>query len=125
MKLLLTILLSCLTPLTFGTTNTLVLTWAQPPGYTSQLYTATNLAGSWTPFVLTTNAPPVCVAATQSVAYFYVTVAPTNVVNLSLAGCGDPTNDVPAGATYVDSTTGNFWENQTGGVSGWIELIEN
>lgn len=103
--------------------NTLTLVWSQPPGFSSTLYEATNLLGTWSPLQGVTN-PPQYIQATQSQAFFYVTVTPTNVVHDSISGMVDPTNDVPAGYTYVNSATGDFWVNQYGGGDGWVELIE-
>lgn len=95
-------------------TNVLQLVWVQPPGYESTLFTATNLSGAWTP--LATNVNPVSVTATQSVAYFYVVMTPQT----QLAGKGDPTNDAPVGATFVNTNTGDFWIKQRAGSEGWV-----
>lgn len=98
----------------FADTNVLQLVWSQPPGYSSTLYTATNLAGTWT--ALATNENPVSVTTTQSVAYFYVVMTPQT----QLAGNADPTNDAPVGATFVNTNTGDFWVKQRTGNEGWV-----
>lgn len=123
MKRIIALLVLC-PAIALAGTNTLQLTWVQPPGYTCQLYTATNIAGTWTALTEVTN-PPTCVQATQSMAFFYVTMAPTNQISMSLAGNGDPTNDVPPGATYIDVIGQNFWVNLNGGSGGWLELQAN
>lgn len=46
----------------------------------------------------------------------------------TFSGAGSPQGSVTAspGATYLDTSTGNFWSKQTGaGNSGWLELIGN
>jgi hypothetical protein len=44
-----------------------------------------------------------------------------------LAGTGSPQGVVtaPAGTTYVDTATDNFWVNTTGTNTGWVPLIES
>lgn len=60
--------------------DTLTLTWDQPPGFSSTLFTSTNLNGCWTS--LGTVNPPYITQETNRVAFFYVSVAPTNIVNV-------------------------------------------
>jgi hypothetical protein len=114
MKYILALLLTCITA--FSETNVLELVWAQPPGYSSTLYTATNILGTWTPLTIPSNQPPVSVTATQSQAFFYVVVSPPQ----NMAGSGDPIANVPAGVTYVNTNNGDFWINTTGGTNGWV-----
>ena len=41
-----------------------------------------------------------------------------------LSGSGSPSGTVAAaGTTYFDKSTGNFWVNQDGTGTGWVELI--
>lgn len=93
-------------------TNVLQLVWAQPPGYSSTLYTATNLGGTWS--VLSTNSPPLSVTATQQVAFFYVVVTPTNtnpqqVFSGNYHGGVPDITPVAAVALTVDTSNGNLW----------------
>ena len=70
------------------TAQTLNLTWMQPAGYQSTLYEATNINGSWTAMGVVN--PPVAVQTTNQVAFFYVAVAPTNLVNSDVIYSNDP-----------------------------------
>lgn len=56
--------------------TTLTLTWNQPTGYSSTLYSATNIDGTWTEF--SESSPPVDVDTTNQVSFFKVDVFPTN-----------------------------------------------
>jgi hypothetical protein len=69
-------------------TNVLQLTWQQPPGWHSDLYSSTNVNGGWS--LLSTNAPDVSVVATQSQACFTVIVSPP-VQNGVCGYTNDPT----------------------------------
>jgi hypothetical protein len=72
----------------FADTNTLTLTWLQPPGYQSTLYSATNLNGSWSSFGAVN--PPYSTPETNQTAFFYVVVAPTNAENVAIIYTNDP-----------------------------------
>lgn len=91
-------------------TNTLVLTWALPPGYTSTLYCSTNLGSGWS--LLSTNAPPYTTEQTNQMAFFTVIVAPPlpSITSSNYAG-GAPTL-VPTADTAVtiDTYDGSLWE---------------
>lgn len=113
MKYILALLLTCVSA--FSETNVLELVWTQPPGYSSTLYTATNISGAWTPLAIPSNQPPVSITATQSQAFFYVVVSPPQ----NMAGSGDPHLNTPMGVTYVNTNTGDFWINLYGGTNGW------
>lgn len=62
-----------------ATTNVLQLTWTQPPGWFSTLYSSTNLVGDWTS--LGVISPPVNVEPTNQVSFFSVILSPTNSLN--------------------------------------------
>lgn len=112
------LLLTLICAATFAGTNTLVLTWSQPPDYASTLYYSTNLAGTWSP--ISTNPPPYTTIETNPVSFFTVVVAPQT----QFAGGTDPTNiNAVPGSTYVNTNTADFWINQTGGTNGWIFKI--
>lgn len=76
----------------FASTNTLVLTWTQPPGYVSTLYASTNLTGTWTPLGVVT--PPITTLPTNPVTFFYVAVAPTNQLNGGELYVSDPNTEL-------------------------------
>jgi len=126
MKLKLT-LATILTTLAFSIiagTNTLTLTWLQPPGYQSTLYSSTNLGGGWSS--LGTANPPYSTEETNKVSFFYVSVAPTNYPNSDVIYTNDPnveglkpasTNkpsiaykDDGSGAIYGWSITSQMWK---------------
>lgn len=58
----------------YAQTNVLQLTWNQPVGWHSQLYSSTSLNGNWS--LLSTNGPDYSLVATQEVAFFTVVVSP-------------------------------------------------
>lgn len=99
MKTKLTFLLFVLTSfICRADTNVLELTWSQPIGYQSTLYTSTNLAGTWQP--LSTNPPPFTTVSDKPVAFFYVVVTPTNTIRLNYAGDNSVFNLRPSGSYF-------------------------
>ena len=123
MKIKLAILLVIASLTSFADTNVLELTWSQPIGYQSTLYTSTNLGGAWQP--LSTNPPPFTTVSDKSVAFFYVVVSPTNNIKTSFSGSGVPDLVAPAGATFIGTNEPvTFWfkvsdeSNQ-----GWVQGI--
>lgn len=98
------------------TTNFLTLTWALPVGYTSTLYTATNLNGTWS--AVSTNPPPYTTFQTNPVCFFTVIVAPPaqSSVTYSNWSGGAPTY-VPTGpgGLSLDISDGALWEYYLGG----------
>lgn len=104
----------------FATTNILVLTWSQPPGYASTLYYSTNLAGEWS--VFSTNPPPVSTEQTNPVAYFWVNVAPPTP-QAYVGGDEGPTASFPDAATgslYVGTNFFQLWRRET---NGWFQAV--
>lgn len=71
--------------------QTLHLTWEQPLGWHSTLYSSTNLDGTWSQF--STSSPPVDVQPTNQVAFFQVIVAPSNTINGAMIYNTDPNGE--------------------------------
>ena len=124
MKLSVLLLLALFTIKSVADTNVLELTWSQPPGYQSTLFTATNLAGAWSP--ISTNPPPFTTVSDKEVAFFYVVVSPTNnnVIRYSFSGSGTPDFAAPSGATYVDTNSAGLWFKISDDSNlGWVQGI--
>lgn len=94
-------------------TNTLVLTWIQPPNFQSTLYESTNLNGGWSEFGVVN--PPVVVQPTNPVVFFTVTVAPTNFPSDFVDYSGPPTNQPPQTTHIVIDSDGRQWQFYQGG----------
>jgi hypothetical protein len=121
MKKLLILLGICLGGALLASTNFLQLVWLQPPGYQSALYSSTNLGNGWTSFGVVN--PPFNVCPTGQVAYFYVSVSPANVPG-NYAGGSDPTNvNAMMGSYFINTNTGDWWVNTSGGSNGWTWYI--
>lgn len=108
------------TAIAHSQTNTLILTWMQPPGYDSTLYYATNLNGTWSE--ISTDAPPYTTQQTNPISFFYVNVAPIQIIPVNVFG-GDegPTNlDLPVGSMFVGTNYFQIWIRRT---NGWYEGV--
>lgn len=115
--------LALLTTTCLASTNTLILTWNQPPGYVSTLYYSTNLAGVWCP--ISTNAPPYTTVQTNPIAFFWVNVVPPQVL-YNFTGSGDPISlgiSAPTGSIWYDTNTLALWLKSADGTNGWQDLI--
>lgn len=98
---------------TAGAAESLTLTWIQPPGYQSTLYSSTNIAGAWTQWGVVN--PPVVTQTTNQMAFFYVVVVPTNAASLfiytnnpNIEGLKPSNTNAPAMA-YTDDGSGPMW----------------
>jgi hypothetical protein len=123
MKIKLALILTLLTSVIYADTNVLELTWLQPPGYQSELFTSTNLVGVWQP--LSTNAPPFQTYSDKDVAFFYVVVKPTPI-QMNYVGGFDPSAITAlAGATFVGTNDPtSFWFKVSNVSSnGWTQGI--
>lgn len=113
MKTLLTGLALLAVASTLLASETLTLTWIQPPGYQSTLYSSTNVAGAWTEWGVVN--PPIVTQTTNQMAFFYVVVAPTNSGSLLIYTNNPnteglkPTNTNAPAMAYTDDGSGPTW----------------
>jgi hypothetical protein len=100
----------------FAQSNVLTLTWLQPAGFHSTLYSSTNLNGEWTS--LGEVNPPAYVTPTNPVTFFYVSVAPSNLFNEPIIYSTDP-NAENLKPEFTNRPAMAYSEDGSGGIYGW------